>query len=460
MSIAARKADELARKLAGVEREFAFWRELSAEAREGEPPRPLEKHHRQVRRVTSQLKGFQAQVRARLGAPGKDEAALLADCRGVERDILELHRVWHFFRSKLAPRALKPFQDFLRPADELAWACYEPAQRRLAPGRVLPEHVKEPPLVFLNGGSSPFTSPRDWAYEPERVPNEAVRADAVIALIKRLPIPVIGVPWFQAEHLPEALVIAHEVGHDVAWDFRLNPRLAALLGRATDPLPCDRRDAWSAWLGEVFADVYGCLAAGPAFAGALIDFLATGQAAIAGDRRTPGDWGRHPPAALRVLLVLEVLRQRQFGDEAARLGAEWRAAYPRHAMTEFEPDLKTVAGALLGGPYPELGGEGLPAVLCFSRDDHEAAGAGAELLLQGLPPATDDARVLFAAVRTAYERDPGAYGAVDVRGLVAGALAGKTGVRAEAAEAPDPDDEAAGAELYRQWRADGLAPAG
>jgi hypothetical protein len=179
---------------------------------------------------------------------------------------------------------------------------------------------------------------------------------------------------------------------------------------------------------------------------------------VAGDRRTPGDWGVHPPDYLRVLLVLEVLRRQGFADDAERLEKEWVTTYPRHAMRAFEPDRAVIAGALLAGPYPELGGGALSDVLAFTANDHTQAQDDADRLLAEVRPQTDDARVLFAAARLAYERDPAGYGKKDILGLVGLALSDKAGVRnqppAEAArDALDAADRAAGVALYREMQA-------
>jgi hypothetical protein len=71
------------------------------------------------------------------------------------------------------------FQDYLYAADELAWACYEPAQRKVVPEHVPTEQVKEPPLVFFNGGASPFVSSREQSYEAEAVPPKVARCSPV-----------------------------------------------------------------------------------------------------------------------------------------------------------------------------------------------------------------------------------------------------------------------------------------
>src|SRR6185312_7371364 len=105
-------------------------------------------------------------------------------------------------------------------------------QEKLDPQYLAKEAVKEPPLVFFNGGSSPFTMPRNYAFQAEAVAGESIESEQVTAILRALPIPVIGVPWFQIQHLPEMLVVAHEVGHDVESDFKLTDDLLTAVDKA------------------------------------------------------------------------------------------------------------------------------------------------------------------------------------------------------------------------------------
>ena len=84
-------------------------------------------------------------------------------------------------------------------------------------------------MVFLNGGWSPFEMSRGIAYEPEMVDDEEFPRQRYRAILDDLPFPVIGVPWYQVRHLPDAVLLGHEVGHTVEDDFRLTKRLKSLL---------------------------------------------------------------------------------------------------------------------------------------------------------------------------------------------------------------------------------------
>jgi hypothetical protein len=415
MDLASRKRIEIERKLAALENELTQWRKLS------EANGPLEKHHTQIGRLATILGGLQAQIRKKLPPPPPRPSAAptpdlaLADCRALERMILEVHRIWEFFRSKLVLRDAALFRDYLLVADELAWACYEPALKRATSNP-----SREPPLVFFNGGSSPFAMSRRSAFDAEAVPGEVFCTPEFKRALSALPIPVIGIPWFQAEFLPELVVVAHEVGHAVEDDLGLTTTLRKALdaAMASRGVPAARQPAWRAWLGEMFADLWGTLAVGPAFTGALIDFLARDPGVVTREQRAAPSWGAYPTDALRVLFsatVLETIDKTDFAAEAASLRASWTKVYASHAMRSYEDDLPVVAEALLAGPYPELGGVRLDAVLSFSRAQHKDAGTAAEQALRKQPIGARDARALVAAARLAFEREPSGYTSGDAQ---------------------------------------------
>jgi hypothetical protein len=404
-SVPTRKRIELQQKLASLRWEFEKWRARTEENQE------LQKHHTQVRAVTGILEMLAGAVDEALKGTLPDDR-VLAESVTIELRILELHRMWEFFRSKLALRYVPWFEDYLLAADEFAWACYEPCLRFANR-----EIGREPPLVFLNGGSSPFTVPRGAAYAAEDVPGETMRTEQFEEALQRIPIPVIGIPWFQVKHLPDALVIGHEVGHDVERDLNLAPALASLLDAtlAADTVPDERRRAWHAWTREVFADVYGVLAGGPAFVEVVIDFLVGDPSAIAREWQGDPSWGLYPTSTLRVLLACAVLEQCGFaGDTVGPLRSRWTALYDRHALTEFEPDVPRVARALVNGPYAELRDKPLTELLSFSPSDYAAASKAADRAGRGRDLSTTDVRKLIAAARIAYDTEPETYLAKDV----------------------------------------------
>jgi len=449
MTVVERKALELERKLDSLTSELQRWREESEESK------PFEKHHSQIRRISSQLTGLQEALRAKLQGYAQ-AGTLLSACPQLEEDILDLHCVWDFFRSKLALRAVPFFKKYLAAADELAWKCYKPARSRAhaVGGQARP--IKEPPLVFFDANSSPFARFRLSAYESVGENRQrSTDTTGLPPLIQVLPIPLIGTPWFQAHHLSDALILSHEVGHIVEDDFRLTSTLQGLLGKAG--VPDERLPAWAAWLREVFADVYGCLALGPAFVSALMDFLAAEPQHITHQRLDALRWGPYPTRFLRVLLNLQVVDAMGFKQEADKYRKGWRALYPQHAMDSgFEEDIPKVVGALLKGPYPEFGGVSLREVLCFSAEEQVAASQDASRLLTPENPRSSNVRVLLAAARLAYEQNPKAYAKNDAQLVVLTRIeqALETGVRnspqgqgTQEAKALEKADREAGAQL-------------
>lgn len=453
ISLAQRKKIELKQKLAALQREFENWRDRS------KAHAPLEKHQSQIHRVTLQLESLNSEIESQLDQ--LDDAAddVLTEARALERAMLESHRVWEFFRSKLSLRSIDWFNKYLIAADELAWECYSAAQQKLDPHYLSKEKVKEPPLVFFNGGSSPFTMARDFAFEAEEVPGEAIKSKQVVQVLRALPIPVIGVPWFQIQHLPEMLVVAHEVGHDVESDFRLRQDLTTAVDNAMETAQIDktRRQAWRSWLGEMFADVYGVLSCGPAFVQSLMDFLATDPGKTVRAIRKAPDWGLYPTDYLRVLLNIEALDFNDFAKERKELREQWTAVYPKHGMTAYEPDIPTVVKAIIDGPYAAFGGSSLKSVISFSSTDQYSVTNDVKRLAQGAGPQAANVRTLFSAASTAFSKDPQGYGALNMHRLIIDRVSQirQAGVRGSHSNVGgkigsfDQEDQAAGATLFK-----------
>ena len=452
MTLAHRKKIELQQKLASLQSEFDDWRKKS------KAYQPLEKHQSQIHRVTLQLQGLNEQIEFELNELPDTGLDVLSQARDLELAMLESHRVWDFFRSKLSLRSIEWFNRYLIAADELAWECYSAAQKQLDPKYLAKEKVKEPPLVFFNGASSPFTLPRDYEFEAEAVPDESIDNERVAKVLRALPIPVIGVPWFQVQHLPEMLVVAHEVGHDVESDFGLTADLNEAVEKALEAAQTDnnRRAAWRAWLGEIFADVYGVLSCGPAFVSSLMDFLAGDPYQTTRAFQTAPDWDLYPTDYLRVLINIEALDEKDFKDKRTELRKQWTDIYDKHAMTAYEEDIPTVVKAIIDGPYAAFGGVSLKKVISFSPTDQSRVNKDAGRLIQGSGPKAENVRTLFAAANTAFANDPEQYGKQNAHELVLDQVnqIRKAGVRGSETTTGTPlgtfdeEDKAAGKTLF------------
>jgi hypothetical protein len=441
-----RRRAELHAKLASVKLEFGRWRDAS------EQGQPLRKHYRQIRRVTKALDAMCMRIAQDVEAAAGDD--VLAQARQLERSILELHRLWDYFRSKLALRSVSWFQQPLYAVDELAWACYEPLQLAVVGGR--PADRKEPPLSFFNGAWSPFAAGRGRVYEPERVEGAILPTTSVRDAIRKLPIPVVGVPWYLAQHLPDSPVVCHEVGHVAEQDFGLTEAVEAALEGAD--IPDERRPAWRSWRSEVFADVYGCLGAGSAFVSALMGFLVDDPAAVSKQQLAAPGWGKYPTTDLRMAFNFAVLRRMGLDGPAQDLEQRWSAYYGGDRMSAFRPDCEPVAEVLLCSPLAPLGDVALAKVLAFDQVAQCAAEEQARGMLVKKAPNPTDARQLHASVHLAFAADPETFAAAGAAARALSTLwdAQDQGVRGTPQAAPVEDfasvDEATGADIYDAMR--------
>ncbi|PWW25192.1 hypothetical protein JD79_04390 [Geodermatophilus normandii] len=393
-----RKRVELQAKLRTITAEQEHWLALSA-ARH-----PMEKHNSQVRSVTAYLRPMVDLLTEDVA----HSADLSATWRELERQVLDVHQVWGFFRDKWALRRLEEYSRYLVLADEFAWACYEPAQlHAVAGGTVGMEAVREPPLVYLGPVDGPMTLARGDSIATE-IPPESLQSRTARALIRRLPLPVVAVPWYQLRHLPEALIIGHEVGHAVLVDFvgldtvqQVVDRRAAELGQCMA-----RRDAWCAWAEESFADVYGVLCGGPAYLDTLEDFLPAESPELA-----TGD-DAYPPRLLRLALAAGALEAARCEQAAEQVRASWAMDDIPVAEVDGYGIAVEMGRALVHGPYPGFGTRGDrqlrldDVITCTAQCD---TGRQPQRLLKKWKPKTKDIRTLLAVAAEAFRSDPDSF---------------------------------------------------
>lgn len=391
-----RRSFDVRQQIKNLRAEFQTWRN------ESNPRTDLEKHSTQLRRITGQLDAFLTQLESADGQQRTNDDLL--------KGLLFLNRIWAYFRDMFAMRAVSVLQAPLKCSDEFAWECYRPLlEQARAAGKVDVGRLKEPPLVFFTSSASPFIQRRGTPFEAEGVTGgDLMRFTAALSF---LPIPVIGVPWFQFNHLPTAVVLAHEVGHAVEQDFAV----AAPLDRALADLPAEmgrRRSAWAAWRRELFADTFGLLCTGPAHLFALSSFLVAPQAQVL---QESVDWSNlnmvpYPTRLLRIAFNVEVLRQLGLNDEG--VAAAWGQAYPSSGMAEYEEflrDIPGVAALFLQTPVPELGSAPVADIIKIKPDEWETIKAKAQNLTDVRSDEVNRFRRTAAAAAWAYYLDPDAY---------------------------------------------------
>jgi hypothetical protein len=393
---AARTAAELQAKLAGLTSELCAWREASS--REDSP---LWRHHTQIQAVAGTLQEAAADLAGKFTDAGPG-LWILDQAGALDRQIMDLHRLWGFFRAKFALRYVPWLAAPLIASDDLAWACYSPAQEYIAP-----ERRREPPLLYFTGGTSPFLLPRGTPYVVESLPDGSLREPEFTEAVRLIPVALIGLPWFQVDHLPDAPLIGHEAGHAVEQDLGLADVVRDRIKAAVCP---ERQAGWASWSSEIFADIYGTLCCGSGFARALTALLATHPREVAGEEPGPGNWGSYPTRTLRVLLTAAVLARLDVQLADPSVADAWLATYAERSLADYEPDVDAVAAAVLDGPYDALDSNGLTAIMRYTTGDEAKVSRLAGQLLAGVAlDAGGGVRHVMAAARLAYDRDRTAY---------------------------------------------------
>lgn len=152
-----------------------------------------------------------------------------------------------------------------------------------------------------------------------------------IRVIPYADVALIAVPYLASTSRRDFLAIPHEAGHYVFWRGRKNgvplywAAFEELRQHLQGKIPTDAPEfsAWYSWLSEVFADVYGCLVAGPVMA---VDFQDL-QKHVSRDSFRKSD-GHHPTPAARPFIYHQVLNQKavagsHWSHQAQRLWQDW-----------------------------------------------------------------------------------------------------------------------------------------
>jgi hypothetical protein len=395
MNLEQRKSEELSQKVAAFGQGVDEW----LKERRAQPAFKI--HSSQLSAVEALLSGVRGGIARELSAAIQNRS-VLAQAMSIESMILAAYQIWEFYRPKMAQRMESQFQNYLRIADEFAWLCYRPVRDRVFGGR--PE-AKEPPLIYLNAEWSPFVKERSHRYQIEGTPSAMLsRQPDFDNAVAKLPFHVIGIPWFQTGFLPGGLTIAHEVGHVVIADCGLQ----ALIESATQGVKdASRQTQWQAWSEEMFADTYGCLAVGPAFAFSLASTLAADRATVNSAQEI-----QYPPHSLRIRLNQELLVKTGHHQSAAELWEDWASQYPEpYPWSAFEEDIDAVAEGLLNIAIPIANGGSAPLrrLLSFPSSSYIAAKIFADETRQNVIASAPDLLVRWAAAQISYRSDPSGF---------------------------------------------------
>ncbi|MER5971946.1 hypothetical protein ABT112_19795 [Streptomyces sp. NPDC002055] len=419
----ARHAAELHDGLQGLREELLLWTEYTR------PGGPLQRNHSQFARIAATLSGAISATQERITVPPPAD---------LPAEVLDLHHIWDYFRSKLLLRHIASHATFLTVADELAWSGYR-AALTAAGGAEVP---KEPPLVCLHRDASPRAHRKGSQYR-DLLPRGGLHTVPGSHLVRHLPFPVVQLPWSHRNHLPGLLFVAHEVGHHIQDDLLRAETLPSRLRHSTPD--ASRAALWNDWADEAFADICACLMAGPAYAAVLADSLAVPS----GGSGSGAD--RYPPPLLRLRLCLAALRVAGHGprESVTAAVAEFLAG-----REDEDAEAQAVAEALLCDPYEELGGRRLADVLLLTRPGEGESAAGR--LLAGRESGTAGAPApALAGAAVAFGRDPGGYAGrrVHQRVLDEVAAAVPEGIRNRPGARGAPDDAALGRMLLDAARA-------
>ncbi|HRQ40893.1 MAG TPA: hypothetical protein PLD25_23510 [Chloroflexota bacterium] len=156
-----------------------------------------------------------------------------------------------------------------------------------------------------------------------------------IRVIPYAPVALIGIPPTCLATARDFLAIPHEVGHYI---YHHAPTLAAELHTF---IPLD--PPWmNHWIEEVFADVYGCLVAGPVIGLSAQDLIYDNAytSLVADD-------GEHPVDAIRPFAYSTALEELNYGEAAPALTTRWQTRLrARHSPTSFVPAGSTTPASL------------------------------------------------------------------------------------------------------------------
>jgi hypothetical protein len=217
------------------------------------------------------------------------------ECRAADRRAAFVRHLWSYFCDKWDQRDDPSLAPVLAAADEVVWSCYQPPFRH--------HNVTPGPAPLPHIGT-------DFSARAVRriVPPNSVRASDELfrRVIDELPVPVIDLPHACVDEPWWLVLIAHEVGHQIAYAIEKreeSPTIVELVGVAVAAagLSPGQQARWRSWSHEIFADAYATATVGAAHLWALVELEQGTDATMV--REVSG----YPPPIVRHELVARLL---------------------------------------------------------------------------------------------------------------------------------------------------------
>jgi hypothetical protein len=251
------------------------------------------------RQYVTQLSTLETQLLYLLGevkcqckkvSSGDGVRTVYAQCRVLDRRLLWVRRLWTYFQSKFDQRYDDKLKDVLRAADDIVWSCYAQPFRAAGLEGKRPPH----PLPFIAPVYSPYAIPRD---EPPQDLRSDVDAEFLAAMLRVMPIPVVGIPPQSVDEPWRLAYLAHEVGHHVQFDFQDG----ALIESFGNTLRDAGGERWGPWGKELFADLFSLMMIGQWALWALAELVWSDAVGMLDDTNP-----RYPCALVRLMFMAAV----------------------------------------------------------------------------------------------------------------------------------------------------------
>lgn len=235
----------------------------------------------------------------------------------------------------------------------------------------------------------------------------------------RNPVALLALPLDQCSSPWNWPAIGHEVGHDIYHNVKgLKSEIKyALFEFLGSNCPDNVASLWFIWREQLFADIFGVLLFGPAFAMSFqTQFLPMAGILAPVWNEQKNRWDGHPLTLFRNAMQVSILNRLGFGKVAQVLQRRWNALYSdlehlhlnreRVDMEVFSQPMEGVLDILLSRPMESLGGRAVGELLCYGREQYSMALEAARNLLEGRAAGFPQTVPMICGARIAFENHP------------------------------------------------------